>query len=220
MLPCHVCPLIHSHGSVGLSVLIDGDARVKNRSGALIFSKSQSSPRNFNRSYLCEISGSEAPVFHGYIYMTRSVENTSILLVPAGVVSLREARLWDRPTFACATARGIPRPPPSTNLSSSTTSTSTSTNLHHTHDPIHSPTIHHQHLSFSTSHTGRAMSLIMSHLLIVKSSYHTMRSVRSHSGTIRFVWRLIAQPRKYLSPLGGLADLIVVADLIVRAYFV
>ena len=92
-----MCPLIHTHGSVGVSVLIDGDARVKNWSGALIFSESQSSPYNFNRSYLCEISGSEAPVFHGYIYMTRSVETrrffSPFLLAQ---VTLRDGRPFRR----------------------------------------------------------------------------------------------------------------------------
>ena len=150
-----MCPSTNTHGPDRVSCLRDGDACVKNRSDSLIFSKSQSSSHNFNRSYLCEISGSEAPVFHGYIYMTRSVESTSIFSArSAGAGLLRQGTLRDgRPLASQPHTSRINTT--LTNLSSSTTSTSTSTNHHHTHNPQDSPTIHHHHLSFSTSHAEK-----------------------------------------------------------------
>lgn len=101
-----MCPFMNTHASDWVSIFKDGDARVKNRSDALIFSKSRSSFHNFNRSYLCEISDPEAPLLHGYIYTTRSFENTSIFFAPsAGAGLLRKGTLRDGRPFHESTPR-------------------------------------------------------------------------------------------------------------------
>jgi hypothetical protein len=96
--------------------------------------------------------------------MTRSVESTSIFSArSAGAGLLRQGTLRDgRPLASQPHTSRINTT--LTNLSSSTTSTSTSTNHHHTHNPQDSPTIHHHHLSFSTSHAEKQSLQLSDHL--------------------------------------------------------
>ena len=91
-MPWHVQLLIHTHG-VGLVILLrNGDARVKNRSDALIFSKSQSGHANLMRSELGVVSTSEALLLLEYIYSARSLKNMPIF-APLPLARYRCAKL-------------------------------------------------------------------------------------------------------------------------------
>jgi len=137
-----------------VTVLGDGDVRVKNRSDALIFAKSRSCMSNFKRPELGEVSGSEAQHWTEDIYSARSLENASIF-PPIPLARYRCAKLGSGTGRAL---RALPRGSPLSRIQYKPffplLHNPPTQPTNHTHTPCVMTTIHHHNLNLlnHTSH--------------------------------------------------------------------